>query len=129
MTQSDRACAIVSREQHELAPEDARAGHGREEPRPAQMIDHVAEEPARVAGHAQHSQQPQDGVDDNIELKQCLRYAWHGQQVSRERDDARCHDHAEIRGRQARQLGDHAHPGWLTSSRCIAFVAGRPHGV
>ena len=29
-----RACAIVSREQHELAPDDAGAGHGREESRP-----------------------------------------------------------------------------------------------
>ena len=105
------ACAIVGREQDELAPEDARAGHGREESGPAQVVDHVAEEPARVANHAQHGQQPQHGVDDDIELKQRVRDVRHGQQVSGERDDARRHDHAEIRGRQVGQAGEKRPPG------------------
>ena len=94
------ARAVVCREQHELAPEDARASHCREESGPTQMIDHVAKEPAWIADHAQNGQKPQHDIDDYIEQKQRLRYGWHGQQMRANRDDARCHDHSEVRWRQ-----------------------------
>ena len=92
-------------EDHELAAEDSRAGDHGEEPRAAQMIDHVGEKPFRVPHHAQHVQRPQHEPCGDVEIEQQSRRRVKALQMRREGDDAGCHHHREIGRRQIREIG------------------------
>src|SRR5262249_39839813 len=83
--------------EHELSPENARAGDDREEADGAGVIGEIAHDCGAVAHHACQVQRPQRDVEDDVQGEQCESDRWETEQMTGGGDDTRRHDQGEVR--------------------------------